>query len=105
MVYGAGCLLECPYLAQYYYCLKYIFASDEAVVIKDKTKVAKVFPWVHTAISNAKKKIFGLHHQVKDGYMQNYLNEFCYKFNRRFLDNQLFNRLVTSSLEKPLHQP
>lgn len=24
--------------------------------VKDKTEVSKIFPWVHTAISNAKKK-------------------------------------------------
>jgi ISXO2-like transposase domain len=45
-------------------------------IVKDKTPVAKIFPWVHTTISNAKKKILGLHHQVKDAYMQKYLNEF-----------------------------
>jgi hypothetical protein len=42
--------------------LKDICMAHEAVVVKDKTKVAKLFPWVHTAISNAKKKILGLHH-------------------------------------------
>jgi hypothetical protein len=64
--------------------LKEICAVHKAIVVKDKKEVSKVFPWVHIAISNAKKKILGLHHQVKDDYMQNYLNEFCYKFNRRY---------------------
>ena len=70
-------------------------------VIKDKEKVSKTFPWVHIAISNAKKKILGLHHQVKDDYMQNYLNEFCYKFNRRYFGEKLFDRLVVASLKNP----
>jgi len=45
---------------------------------------------VHIAISNVRKKILGLHHSVKDTYMQNYLNEFCYKFNRRKQGKMLF---------------
>lgn len=85
--------------------LKEICTAHEVIVIKDKTEVATVFPWVHTAISNAKKKILGLHHQVKDSYMQNYLNEFCYKFNRRFFGEKLFDRLVIAALENPWYKP
>jgi transposase-like protein len=81
--------------------LKDICAAHEAIVIKDKKEVSKVFPWVHTAISNAKKKFLGLHHQVKNEYMQNYLNEFCYKFNRRYFGQKLFERLIVAALEKP----
>ncbi len=81
--------------------LKNICKTVQKVIIKDKKKVATVFPWVHTAISNAKKKLLGLHHQVKDVYMQNYLDEFCYKFNRRHFGNALFDRLILTALEKP----
>jgi hypothetical protein len=42
--------------------LKDICASHKEIIVKDKTEVSKIFPWVHTAISNAKKKILGLHH-------------------------------------------
>ncbi len=81
--------------------LKDICTTHESLVIKDKKEISKAFPWVHTAISNAKKKILGLHHQVNDMYMQNYLNEFCYKFNRRYFGEKLFDRLVIAVLEKP----
>jgi len=67
--------------------------------------VAKVFPWVYTAISNAKKKLLRLHRHVKDAYMQNYLIEFCYKFNRIYFGELLFDRLVVTALEKPWYQP
>ena len=43
--------------------------------------------------------ILGLHHQVKNEYMQNYLNEFYYKFNRRYFGENLFDRLVIAALE------
>ena len=84
--------------------LKAICSKHEEVVVKDKKKVSKVFPWVHIAISNAKKKILGLHHQVKDDYMQNYLNEFCYKFNRRYFGDKLFDRLVFATLKNPWYR-
>lgn len=82
-----------------YNVLKGLSIQHQVEVIKDKTKVSTVFPWVHTSISNAKKKILGLHHQVKDEYMQNYLSEFCYKFNRRFFGQKLFDRLVVAALD------
>jgi hypothetical protein len=85
--------------------LQSICNKHEAIIVKNKTKVSKVFPWVHIAISNAKKKILGLHHQVKKAYMQNYLNEFCYKFNRRYLCDKLFDRLVIAALENPWYRP
>lgn len=85
--------------------LQSICNKHEEVIVKDKTEISKVFPWVHTAISNAKKKILGLHHQVKDRYMQNYLNEFCYKFNRRYFGEYLFDRLVIAAIESPWYRP
>lgn len=75
-----------------YRVLKDLCKTHTAVVVKDKKEVTKIFLWVHIAISNAKKKILGLHHCVNGSYMQNYLNEFCYKFNRRFFDINLFDR-------------
>jgi transposase-like protein len=85
--------------------LKDICTKHEEIIARDKTEVSKIFPWVHTAISNAKKKILGLHHQVKDEYMQNYLNEFCYKFNRRYFGVNLFDRLLEATMKNPWYTP
>ncbi len=85
--------------------LQNICSKHEQIIVKDKTQVSKVFPWVHIAISNAKKKILGLHHQVKNIYMQNYLNEFCYKFNRRYFGENLFDRLIVASMESAWYKP
>lgn len=85
--------------------LQDICTTHKIIIVADKKEVAKVFPWVHTAISNAKKKLLGLHHHVKDNYMQNYLSEFCYKFNRRYFGEGLFDRLLITALEKPWYQP
>lgn len=79
--------------------------THEKIVVPDKKQVSKIFPWVHIAISNAKKKLLGLHHQVKDNYMQNYLNEFYYKFNRRFLGQALFERILVATLQQTWYKP
>ena len=49
-------------------------------------------------ISNAKRNFLGIHHSMKKEYLQNYLNEFCYKTNRRY-SNNLFDRLMIASVE------
>ena len=65
-------------------------------VIK-KQDINKILPWVHTAISNAKRMLLDVHHRIDDEFLQNYLNEFCYKFNRRYFDN-LFERLMIAAV-------
>lgn len=54
----------------------------------------KVLPWVHTMISNAKRSLLGTHHMVSKKYIQDYLDEFCYKVNRRYYEENLFDRLL-----------
>jgi len=54
--------------------------------------------WVHTVISNAKALIQGTFHGLDKKYLNLYLAEFCYRFNRRFWSKQLFNRLLSACL-------
>ena len=61
--------------------------------MRDKTMVGKVLPWVHISISNAKRSILDTYHDIKGDFLQLYLNEFCYKFNRRSFGFHLFDRL------------
>jgi transposase-like protein len=77
-----------------YRVLDNIIKKHKEVIVKDKEEISRIFPWVHIAISNVRKKILGLHHSVKDTYMQNYLNEFCYKFNRRKHGKMLFHNFL-----------
>jgi hypothetical protein len=53
-----------------------------------------MLPWVHIAISNAKRMLLDIHHDIKPEFLQNYLNEYCYKFNRRYYGEALFDRLL-----------
>ncbi len=71
--------------------------SHTAKVIK-KEEIIKELPWVHIAISNAKRWILNMFHSVHPDYLQSYLNEFCYRFNRRFFGNTTFERLLIASV-------
>ena len=61
-----------------------VATSHHAIVTDDKQSVGKVLPWVHIAISNAKRSILDTYHDIKAEFLQLYLNEFCYKFNSSF---------------------
>lgn len=50
--------------------------------------------WVHIAISNAKRMFLGIYHWFHGSRLQSYLNEFCYKLNRRYFGNRKFDRLT-----------
>ncbi len=53
--------------------------------------------WVHIAISNLKKHP-QTYHMISERKMQNYLDESCYKFNRRYFGQKLFDRLIFASI-------
>lgn len=80
-----------------YVNLKDIVKEHHPQVIPKK-EVGKILPWVHIAISNAKRMLQDIYHDIKPEYLQNYLNEFCYKFNRRYFGENLFDRLMITSV-------
>jgi len=84
--------------------LKNVVREHEAIIAQNPTEVSKLFPWVHTAISNLRKVLNGIHHSIKEDYLQNYIDEYCYKFNRRYLKEKLFERLVIASVSSTYYQ-
>ena len=58
----------------------------------------KSLPWVHTVISNAKRMTDGIHHSINKNHLQNYLNEFCYKLNRRHFQRDMFDGMLKASV-------
>jgi hypothetical protein len=50
--------------------------------------------WVHVVISNAKAFIGGTFHGLGARHLQRYLDEFCYRFNRRWEPRGVFSRLL-----------
>jgi len=50
--------------------------------------------WLHIVVSNAKAFILGTYHGLGSKHLQRYLDEFCYRFNRRKFTLQHFNRTL-----------
>ena len=55
-------------------------------------------PWVHATISNSKRNLLGVHHSIGKMFLQNYLNEFVYKLNRRTFESDLFDRMIVAGV-------
>jgi hypothetical protein len=50
--------------------------------------------WLHVIISNAKRFIPGTYHGLDATHFQAYLDEYCFRVNRRFYAPQIFDRLL-----------
>lgn len=74
-------------LADKYFHKYETFAADKKMLV-----------WVHTLISNMKAFIGGTYHGIERTYMQLYLDEFCYRFNRRNFNENLFERLALAAV-------
>lgn len=77
---------------------KHGFIHDKNPVGKRKAHV--ILPHVHLFISNCKAFVQGTLHGLDDTRLQNYLDEFTYRFNRRKRHKELFDRLLLACLEK-----
>lgn len=67
-------------------------------VMDSSQKIQKHLPWIHTVIANAKNAIRATFHGVSAKHLQRYLDEFNYRFNRRFWEPQMFDRLLEACL-------
>jgi len=54
--------------------------------------------WLHIAVSLAKTFILGTYHGVSKKHLQRYLDEFCFRFNRRFKENSIHNSLIRACI-------
>lgn len=64
----------------------------------DKQITKTTLKWVHITISNAKRNLLGIYHMMQSKYLQAYINEFCYRLNRRYFGEKLFDRLIIASI-------
>lgn len=65
-----------------------------------RRKAHMILPHAHTFISNLRAFVLGTYHGLGEKYLQQYLDEFCYRFNRRKHHDELFDRLLLACLEK-----
>jgi hypothetical protein len=67
------------------------------VALCDPKAAGRLLPWTYRIISNAKAVFRGTDRIVSENYLPAYLSEICYRFNRRFWEKELFDRLVNAS--------
>lgn len=62
--------------------------------------VTKYLPWAHIVTGECRKAIEAIHKEVDERFLQLYLNEYCWKFNRRYFRDSknpkydLFDHLI-----------
>lgn len=57
--------------------------------------------WVNTLLGNVKNALHGTYHALRPKYLQRYLSEFCFRFNRRFDLAALVPRLLCALVRTP----
>lgn len=60
-----------------------------------------IFWWINTVLGNLKTAMHGTYHAARPKYLQRYLSEFCYRFNRRFDLAALVPRLIVAAARTP----
>lgn len=64
-------------------------------------RAGQILHWMHILASNAKRFMQGTHHREAPKHLQRFLDEFDYRFNRRWFKGQLFDRLLTACTSAP----
>lgn len=71
----------------------------------DPTVTEEWLPLIHLVFSNLKSWLLGIHHGVSPQHLQAYLNEFTFRFNRRFYPFNAFRSLlgISAGAESPTY--
>ena len=73
---------------------------DHRPVVQGRGKDAKYMPHVHRIISNLKTWLLGTHHgRIDPKHLQAYLNEFTFRFNRRFWRGPTIRRALALAVQ------
>jgi transposase-like protein len=81
-----------------FHFIKDIGFQHHSVKIINPKETLEHLPWVHIMIGNIKGLLKGVHHGVSAKHLQRFLSEFCYKFNRRFVERRMFSDLLIACL-------
>lgn len=68
--------------------------SKEWDINQVKSDKGKNYEKLHIVIMNFKSWLRGIHHHCSEAHIQGYLNEFCYRTNRRNHLNTAFHKLI-----------
>lgn len=59
-----------------------------------KSNTGKYFPLLHQQVMNFKGWLRGIHHQCSDKHYQQYLDEYCFRTNRRNTEQYIFRNIM-----------
>lgn len=65
-----------------------------------KSDAGKSFPVVHQQIMNMKGWLRGIHHQCSEKHYQKYLDEFCFRTNRRNTEQGIFKAIMLRAAKR-----
>lgn len=68
--------------------------ESEFEIRQKQSKGGKGFPDLHIIIMNLKSWIRGIHHKVSERFMNGYLSEFFFRFNRRNFLTSIWHKLI-----------
>ncbi len=70
------------------------YSHERSVLDGDAERAEAHLPMIHIAFSNLKTWLLGTHHGVSQQHLQAYLNEYVFRFNRRFYPMTAFNSVL-----------
>jgi transposase-like protein len=73
---------------------KYGYKHFAATEVGDPSVAEECLPIIHLVFANLKSWLLGIHHGVSHQHLQAYLNEFTFRFNRRFYPFNGFRSLL-----------
>jgi hypothetical protein len=73
---------------------KLAYTHEPMVLDGDGDKTDAHLPMIHIAFSNPKTGLLGTHHGVSQQHLQTCLNEYVFRFNRRFYPMPAFNSIL-----------
>lgn len=73
---------------------EHIAAVETGDPIEKAKQAEEYLPLIHLIFSNLKAWLLGVHHGVSEQHLQAYLNEFTFRFNRRFYPLNAFKSLL-----------
>lgn len=81
------------------------FKHTAVAELGDPAVAEECLPLIHLVFSNLKTWLLGIHHGVSPQHLQAYLNEFTFRFNRRFYPFNAFRSLlgISAGAESPTY--
>lgn len=81
------------------------YDHQRAIIGGDQEITEAALPMIHLVFSNLKTWLLGTHHGVSRQHLQAYLNEYVFRFNRRFYPMGMFNSVLglAATVEGPTY--